>query len=161
MAPRAENVGRLVGALFAVLDDIQRARKGIPDAAALAVLQIIGVVERTEPGRGVRPSELADKLDVHRSAITQHVKALTAAGHISAAGDPRDGRSCLLFLTDSGRETVTRLGRQGMDRFTSFVAEWNDEEVTELARLLEKFRSSADAVNQHTPPPSAPTWKAR
>jgi DNA-binding MarR family transcriptional regulator len=161
MAPRAENVGRLVGALFAVLDNIQRARKGIPDAAALAVLQIIGVVDRTEPGRGVRPSELADKLDVHRSAITQHVKALTAAGHISAAGDPDDGRSSLLFLTDSGRETVTRLGRQGMERFASFVAEWTDEEVTDLARLLEKFRSSADAVNQHTPPPSAPTWRAR
>ena len=60
MAPRMENVGRLVGALFAVIDNIQRARKGIPDAAALAVLQTIGMVDRTEPGRGVRPSELAD-----------------------------------------------------------------------------------------------------
>src|SRR3954467_15348795 len=109
MAPRAENVGRLIGALFAVLDNMQRARKNIPDAAALAVLQIIGVVDRTEPGRGVRPSELADKLDVHRSAITQHVKPLPAAGHISAAGDPHDARSSLLFLPDSGRETVTRL----------------------------------------------------
>jgi DNA-binding MarR family transcriptional regulator len=161
MAPSPANVGRLVGALFAVIDNIQRARKGIPDAAALAVLQIIGVVQRTEPGRGVRPSELADRLDVHRSAITQHVKALTAAGHVSAVADPHDGRSSLLFLTDSGRETVTRLGKQGMDRFASFVAEWTDEDVTELARLLEKFRSSADAVNEHTPPPSAPHWRAR
>src|SRR5690349_1693859 len=140
---------------------MQRARKNIPDAARLAVLQIVGVVDRTEPGRGVRPSELADKLEVHRSAITQHVKALTAAGHLTAAPDPQDGRSSLLFLTESGRETVTALGRQGMDRFSSFVASWTDEEVTELARLLEKFRAAADAVNERTPPPSAPDWKAR
>jgi DNA-binding MarR family transcriptional regulator len=161
MAPQAGTVQRLVTALFVVLGDMARARKNIPDAARLAVLQVIAAVERTEPDRGVRPSEIADRLDVHRSAVTPHVRALTQAGHISTRTDPVDRRSSLLFLTDSGRETVQQLAAQGMRRFSSFVADWSDDEVTALAGLLEKFSASAAAVNADTPPPSAPEWKSR
>jgi DNA-binding MarR family transcriptional regulator len=159
MAPDPSNVHRLVAALFAVLDNMTRARKNTPDAAALAVLQQIGAAETSEPGRGARPSEIADKLDVHRSAITHHLRSLTQAGHVTARTDPQDRRSSLLFLTPSGEETVRRLGRQGMDRFSSFVAGWSDDEVETLARLLEKFRASAAAVHAQESPASAPDWK--
>lgn len=159
MAPDPQNVGRLVGALFGVMSGMQKARKNIPDAAALAVLQTIGRAQRADPDRGVRPSEIAQALDVHRSAVTQHVKALTAAGHLRGTTDPADRRSSLLFLTDSGRATVDRLARQGMARFAMFVAEWTDEEVVQLSELLEKFLKSADAANDQSPPPSAPEWK--
>jgi len=161
MAPQPAVVQRLVAALFAVLDNMSRARKNIPDAASLAVLQLIGAVERTEPGRGVRPSEIADRLDVHRSAVTLHVRSLTQAGHVTARTDPQDRRSSLLFLTPTGTETVRRLGQQGMDRFNSFVADWSDDEVETLANLLEKFRASAAAANAKEPPPSAPNWKPK
>ena len=160
MAPDPGNVHRLVAALFAVLDNMTRARKNIPDAADLAVLQLIGVVENTAPGRGVRPSEIADKLDVHRSAITHRVRSLTQAGHLMARTDPNDRRSSLLFLTPSGLETVQRLGRQGMDRFAGFIGDWSDDEVVTLAALLEKFRASVAAFNEKEPPASAPDWKS-
>ncbi|GAA2157807.1 MarR family winged helix-turn-helix transcriptional regulator [Actinomadura napierensis] len=161
MPPREAGVTRLIGALFAVLDNMQRARKAIPDAAALAVLQVIGAAQRDDPREGVRPSQIADHLEVHRSAVTHHLQALTQAGYITAAPDPADRRASILTLTDAGRETVDRLTRQGRARFASFVADWTDEEVTELARLLEKFRASAQAVNETEPPPSAPGWKSR
>src|SRR3954452_22632349 len=99
MVPQPSSVQRLVAELFGVLDNMNRARKNIPDAAMLAVLQQIGAVERAEPGRGARPSETAEKLDVHRSAITHHLRSLTGAGHITARTDPPDRRSSLLFLT--------------------------------------------------------------
>jgi DNA-binding MarR family transcriptional regulator len=159
MAPQPAHVERLVGELFQVVDGLTRARKNIPDAAMLAVLQLIGLAERFEPGRGVRPSEIAEKLDVHRSAVTHHVRSLTRAGHIVARTDPGDRRSSLLFLTDAGRQTVERLSKQGMDRFASFVADWSDDEVLTLAGLLEKFRTSKAAVNSKEPPPSAPDWQ--
>src|SRR5215475_3623353 len=135
-----------------------RARKNIPDAATLAVLQVIGAAEAAEPGRGVRPSEIADSLDVHRSAVTYHVRALTQAGHITARTDAADRRSSLLFLTDSGHVTMQELTRHGRERFSSFVADWSDDEVAMLAELLEKFLYSAAAVNAKQPPPSAPAW---
>lgn len=145
MAPEPSSVHRLVAALFAVSDNLSRARRNIPDAARLAVLQIIGWVEDSHPGRGVRPSEIAEKLDVHRSAVTHHLRALTQAGHIVAHSDPQDRRSSLLHLTPSGTEMLSRLGAQGMERFSAFVADWSDDEVRTLAALLEKFRAAAGA----------------
>jgi DNA-binding MarR family transcriptional regulator len=157
--PKPSTVQRLIGSLFAVLENMNRARKNIPDAATLAVLQVIGAVERAEPGRGARPSEIADKLEIHRSAVTYHVRALTRAGHVAARPDPEDRRSSLLFLTDSGIAVTERLAKQGYERFSSFVDDWSDDEVAALASLLEKFLYSADAVNSKRPPPSAPDWK--
>jgi DNA-binding MarR family transcriptional regulator len=159
VAPQPSNVQRLTTALFAVLGNMNRARKNIPDAATLAVLQVIGAVEQAEPGRGVRPSEIAGRLDVHRSAVTHHLAALTRAGHITARTDPADRRSSLLFLTDAGQAVMQQLTRHGQQRFASFVADWSDEEVATLAALLEKFLYSAAAVNAKQPPPSAPDWK--
>jgi DNA-binding MarR family transcriptional regulator len=158
--PKPSTVQRLIGSLFAVLENMNRARKNIPDAATLAVLQVIGAVGRTEPGRGARPSEIADKLEIHRSAVTYHVRALTRAGHITARPDPADRRSSLLFLTDSGIAVTQRLAEQGYERFSSFVDDWSDDEVAALASLLEKFLSSADTVNSRRPPQSAPDWKS-
>jgi DNA-binding MarR family transcriptional regulator len=158
--PKPSTVQRLIGSLFAVLENMNRARKNIPDAATLAVLQVIAAVERTEPGRGARPSEIADKLEIHRSAVTYHVRALTRAGHIGARPDPADRRSSLLVLTDSGIAVTQRLAKQGYERFSSFVEDWSDDEVAALASLLEKFLYSADRVNSRQPPPGAPGWKA-
>jgi DNA-binding MarR family transcriptional regulator len=160
VAPKPSTVQRLIGSLFAVLENMNRARKNIPDAATLAVLQVIEAVGCTEPGRGARPSEIADKLEIHRSAITYHVRALTRAGHITARPDPADHRSSLLFLTDSGTAVTQRLAKQGYERFSSFVDDWSDDEVAALASLLEKFLYSAAAVNSRQPPPSAPGWKS-
>jgi DNA-binding MarR family transcriptional regulator len=160
MSPAPENVRRLVAALFGVLGNMQKARKNIPDAASLAVLQVIAGAERD--GRQIRPSEIADALDVHRSAVTHQIKALTEAGHMTVAPDPGDGRASLLSLTESGRETVGRLARQGFERFSMFVADWSDDDVLQLADLLEKFLASADAVTAVKPPPGAPAdWKDR
>lgn len=156
MPPCEAGVTRLTGALFAVLEHMRRARRAIPDAAALAVLQVIGAAQRDDPPGGVRPSQVADRLEVHRSAVTHQLRTLTRAGYIAAAPDPADRRASILTLTDAGRETVDRLTRQGEARFASFVADWTDEEVTELARLLEKFRASAQAVNEKEPPSGAP-----
>jgi hypothetical protein len=35
-----------------------------------------------------------------------------------------------------------RLAARGMQRFSSFVADWSDDEVNQLAELLEKFSAS-------------------
>jgi DNA-binding MarR family transcriptional regulator len=148
MPPSPDDVARLVNALFTVASGLDRARRNIPDAAALAVLQIVGTVDRDEPGRGVRPSELAQVLGVHRSAITHHLHTLTGAGHVSLATDPNDRRSSIVSLTHSGRAETARLAAQGMARFASFVADWTPAEVNDLARLLEKFERSKTSAAQ-------------
>lgn len=160
MPPEPEDVGKLVGALFTLMGNMQRARRNRPEAAALSVLQIIGSVERQEPGRGVRPSELAGALDVHRSAVTHHLRALSQAGHISLTTDPDDRRSSIVSLTPSGHAEVERLTATGMARFTSFVADWSDADVHEFTRLLQKFTESAAAVNAREAQPTTDRQEA-
>jgi len=65
---------------------------------------------------------------------------------VVVAADDGDRRSCLVSLTELGRDELTRLRRIGLDRFASFVADWDATEVRELTRLLEKLEISKAAV---------------
>jgi DNA-binding MarR family transcriptional regulator len=162
MAPDQKDVARLVAALFVVSNGLERARRSIPDAAALSVLSVLGAVEQADPGRGARPSEIAAALDIHRSAVTYHLQTLTKAGHIQATTDPDDRRSSIISLTEGGHAELARLKAQGIARFASFVAAWSADEVRELARLLEKFEASTAKVSAQDPPPGAPPgWHNR
>jgi DNA-binding MarR family transcriptional regulator len=156
MAPDEKDVARLVTALFAVSNGLERARRRIPDAATLSVLRMLGTAEQADPGRGTRPSEIAEALDIHRSAVTHHIQALAKAGHIQASTDPNDRRSSIISLTEAGQAELARLNALGMARFASFVADWSTGEVRELARLLEKFEQSTAKVSAQNPPLGAP-----
>jgi DNA-binding MarR family transcriptional regulator len=152
----SEDVERLVAALFAVTSGLARARRKIPDAAALAVLQIVAWAEREIPPVPVRPSQIATALDVHRSAVTHQLQALARAGHITLSVDPADRRSSFVALTESGRAESARLTAVGMARFASFVDDWDAADVQTLTRLLVKFEESkARAGAERRAPPAA------
>jgi DNA-binding MarR family transcriptional regulator len=153
-------VEQLVAALFTVVGGIQRARKKIPDAAMLAVLQVVGAAMDRPPDQRIRPSEIAQILDVHRSAVTHQLQALQRAGHITLTVDPADRRASMVELTEQGKEHIERLGAIGLDRFVSFVEGWTSEEVQTLTRLLVKFEETKTAAGARRPPPSAPNWRS-
>jgi len=153
MPPTTRDVEDLVTALFTVADGLRRARRRIPDAAALSVLQMLTWAERHHPGRPVHPSDLATALDVHRSAVTRHLQALERSGHITLTADQADGRSWVVSLTGSGRAEVDRLTRVGLDRFATVVADWDAADVQTLARLLTRFARSQAEVAQRDPAP--------
>jgi DNA-binding MarR family transcriptional regulator len=161
MSPSRSDVEQLVAALFTVVGGVSRARKKIPDAAMLAVLQVVGAAMDRPPEQRIRPSEIAQILEVHRSAVTHQLQALQKAGQITLTVDPADRRSSMVELTDQGKAEVENLTATGLDRFASFVADWTSEEVQDLTRLLIKFEESKAAAVARTPPPSAPNWRAR
>ncbi|MFI1198867.1 MarR family transcriptional regulator [Streptomyces sp. BHT-5-2] len=150
MRPSRDDVARLAFAVNAVAAGVERARRRIPEAASLAVLQVLGWAEREAPDKAVRPSDLASALEVHRSAITHQLKALQQAGHVTLTTDPADRRSSIVTLTASGRHELDRLAEQGLDRFTAFVADWDAADVRTLAELLTRFEESKAKVgNPH------------
>jgi len=89
---------------------------------------------------------------VHRSAVTHELQALEAAGQVTLSVDPADRRSWFVALTNSGRAELDRLTSIGLDRFASFVADWDAQEVRTLTRLLVKFETSKAEVGRRTPP---------
>jgi DNA-binding MarR family transcriptional regulator len=153
--PTRQDVEQLVAALFAVTSGLERARRQIPDAAALTVLQVLAWAERNDPAQHVRPKQIATALGVHRSAVTHQLQALERAGQVTLTVDAADRRSWFVTLTDAGRHELDRLTTIGMDRFASFVADWDAEEVRTLTRLLVKFDASKAEVGRRAPPSRA------
>jgi DNA-binding MarR family transcriptional regulator len=150
--PTRQDVEQLVAALFAVTSGLDRARRQIPDAAALSVLLVLAWAERQEPVQQVRPKDIATALGVHRSAVTHQLQALEEAGQVTLTVDPADRRSWFVALTDTGRAELERLTTIGLDRFASFVADWDAQEVRTLTRLLVKFDASKAEVGRRSPP---------
>ena len=157
--PTRQDVEQLVAALLAVTSGLERARRQIPDAAALSVLQVLAGAERQQPAQPVRPKQIASALGVHRSAVTHQLQALEETGQVTLRLDPADRRSWFVALTDAGRAELDRLTSIGMDRFGLFVADWDAQEVRTLTRLLGKFDASKAEVGRRQPP--SPTRRRR
>ncbi len=135
-----EDVQNLVIALFTVVEGIKRATRRNPAASRLSALQLIAA----RPG--IRPSEIATELGLNQSSITRQIQDLESKGYVTVAPDLQDQRARCLTLTDSGRGTMTELTKFGLNRFASFVADWDAEEVRTLTFLLVKFEESKAAV---------------
>ncbi len=155
MQPDHEDVEKMVQAIFTLTSGLERARRRIPAASTVAVLQIIAAHEK------IRPTAIATKLGVHQSTITRHVRSLEEAGQVAVIGDVNDRRSCTITLTEAGRAEVDRLTQIGLERFAMFVADWEADEVRTLTRLLVKFEESKAKVGNQTLRPAGRRWQAK
>jgi DNA-binding MarR family transcriptional regulator len=95
---------------------------------------------------GIRPSEIASSQDVHPSQITRQVRDLESRGLVQVTADTEDRRSCRVTLSSTGVDELERLTEVGLDRFGSFVADWESEEIRMLTLLLQKLEASNAAV---------------
>ena len=140
MAPSRDDVHAMVVALFTMNAGLDRSRRQSQEAGTLRLLQTIADAE------GTRPSEIAEQLRVHPSLITRQLRELADAGHVHITGNPADRRSYLVVLTPAGVAELHRLTKIGLDRFASFVADWEPGEVRMLTGLLEKLEAAKAAV---------------
>src|SRR4029450_1403659 len=154
-SPTRQDVEQLVAALFAVTSGLERARRQIPDAAALSVLQVLAWADRNTPARQVRPKDIATTLGVHRSAVTHQLHALEEACHVRLTRHPPDRRPWSVPLTHTGRAQLDGLTTIGLARFAAFVADWDAQEVRTLTRLLGKFDAAKAEAGRRAPPARA------
>src|SRR5580692_699009 len=141
MPPDDRDVEAMVGALFTLLANVDRARRERKAATDLALLQVIG------SSGPIRPSDIAARQHVHQSFATRQIRELEDTGQVSVAADPTDGRSYLVTLTPAGVDELDRLTKIGLQRFAMFVSDWEPEQVRDLARLLEKLQASMTALS--------------
>ena len=143
----------MVIALFTLIGSLDRAARQSADASTLSLLQAVASRD------AIRPSEIADLQHVHRSLVTRQVRDLEDKGYAQVTADPADGRSCLVTLTPAGADEMARLRQVGVDRFATFVAGWEPEEVRTLTALLEKLQSSkAATATQQRQRPGRRRW---
>jgi DNA-binding MarR family transcriptional regulator len=152
MKAKKQDVEQMVGALITALRSMERAsRKG--DASRLMALYTIAAAP------GSSPKAISEALGLHPSSVTRQIQALEEEGYVKVTADPEDRRSCRVALTAAGSEEIMRLQEIGLQRFASFVAKWDAEEVRELTRLLEKLERSKAEVNAAEAKPAGRNWR--
>lgn len=153
MQPDREAVAALAVTLVTASEWLRRASATALDPIHTGVLRL--AAERGP----VRPSELAEYLDVNPSTITRHVRMLVEDREVTLSSDSSDGRASLVQITDRGRAHLRRIYDSGVDSFVALVDAWTDAEVRTLTSLLERLMAAVQAaeVAQSTAPAQEPT----
>jgi DNA-binding MarR family transcriptional regulator len=141
MSPNKGDVQSMVVALFTLIAGIDRATRLSQGASTLSLLQIVAGSD------AIRPSEIADIQHVHPSLVTRQVRELEEMGYIEVRSDPADRRACLVSVTSAGAEKMRQLQQVGLERFATFVAEWEPDEVRMLTSLLVKLERSKAEIS--------------
>ncbi|KAA9376463.1 winged helix-turn-helix transcriptional regulator [Microbispora cellulosiformans] len=106
-----------------------------------------GLLVRIDQSSPMRSSDLAAYLRVGRATISRQLKVLEELGLISRSPDPEDGRAHLLALTEEGHRRLhdARAARQGQLR--TLLAAWPEEDVRQLAGMLERFNTLTEGMH--------------
>ncbi|NEC91673.1 MarR family winged helix-turn-helix transcriptional regulator [Streptomyces sp. SID12501] len=93
----------------------------------------------------MRMSRLAELLAVDMSVTSRHVAHVAVRGWIERLPDPADKRSRILRLTPSGRTQIGELSRRSTELLAHRLADWSDDDVGQLTRLMGRLRESFGA----------------
>ncbi|WP_278236848.1 MarR family transcriptional regulator [Isoptericola sp. AK164] len=136
----------------AVVDDDGRAI----ELSSLLVLDAL----RDEPA-SVR--DLAARLDVAHSTASRFVTRSEQAGLVARTASPHDGRESWVEATEAGRTLTERAETYRIARLGAVVAGWDEQDVTDLSRLLTRFAQESRDVSAPRPsagPRAAPRRRA-
>ncbi|WP_251094062.1 MarR family transcriptional regulator [Streptomyces sp. Caat 7-52] len=131
-----EELARQLSAVGAVKRDMGRILPPDCPAGSAAVLTLLG------RHGDMRMSKLAELLAVDMSVTSRHVGHVAARGWIERHPDPADKRSRILRLTPEGLEQLDELSRRTTHLLAERLADWTDEEVGQLIRLMTRLRAS-------------------
>ena len=84
----------------------------------------------------IRLGELAARERVAAPSMTRTVSGLVEAGLLHRAGDPQDGRSYLLSITEYGRGFIEALRTERSAVLAAGIAQLGEEEIAILRKAL-------------------------
>ena len=111
------------------------------DDVESATRLLLHTVESEGP---MRASALAASVQSDLSTVSRQVTTLVSRGLLERRADQRDGRACLLAVTDAGRAAIASYeqGRQAF--FDTVLSGWSAGEMRQFARQMERFTAAYD-----------------
>lgn len=103
-----------------------------------------GLLVRLEESGPQRATELAAYFGVGKATMSRQLRALEELGLVTREPDPADGRASLLRLTGEGLARFRRVRNARRERYVRKLADWDRDEVAELARLLHQLNLRAE-----------------
>lgn len=128
-----------------------------PQAMSRTDYSLLAALEHCPHEAGLRISVLAATQGHDVSTISRRVTHLESHGLLERLPDPSDGRASTVRLTAPGLTALTdeRASRTGV--LKSILADWPDEDLAELDRLLTRLSAdmAADTESGCQPPSSS------
>lgn len=102
------------------------------------------VLARLVTAGPARLTALAEALHSDASTMSRQTSALVKAGLLERRPDAADGRASLLAATEQGTELYERFRKHRDTRLAGVLSDWPDDEVRQLARLLERYNAALE-----------------
>ncbi|MFJ4923540.1 MarR family winged helix-turn-helix transcriptional regulator [Streptomyces sp. NPDC088725] len=103
-----------------------------------------GLLVRLEETSPQRATELSFYFGVGKATMSRQLRALEELGLVTREPDPADGRASLVRLTREGHERFQRVRDARRERYVQKLADWDRDEVAELARLLHHLNARVE-----------------
>lgn len=114
-----------------------------PDLDFASYLLLIAIVD-ARTGGGVRGSDLADAIGVHKSTVSRGISQLEQLGLVERDPDPTDGRARLISLTEVAKERLGEVQAMRRERLTHAIEDWDDADLDTLAALLGRLNTALE-----------------
>lgn len=104
------------------------------------------LLARTLDGRGPTTiGALASELGLDATTVTRQVAAMDDDGLVERSRDPRDGRACVVALTDEGRRRMHEVQAAREARLTELLHGWSVDDRRTLGEMLARFNTAIRA----------------
>lgn len=106
-------------------------------------LFLVGIVDATD---GVRGSDLAENLGVHKSTASRAIASLEGMGLIRRTPDPNDGRAQLLMAEPKAVKGIAEYRASASARIAELTADWTPDEMRQFARSLARLNAGGETI---------------
>lgn len=135
-------------------------RRRIPgdevDHTLLPLLQTL-----TQVG-AARHTELAEILELDASTVSRQVRHLSERGLVHVGPDAHDARARRVEILPAGTDVLTASLARRRDLVADVLAQWSDEDASQLGRLLDRLDHDLSATTVHPVLPAPrPSGEAR
>lgn len=96
---------------------------------------------------GIRGSELAENLGVHKSTASRAIASLERMHLVSRVPDPDDGRAQLLVAEPTAIESIEEYRTTSRARLGEVLADWTHDEVEDFARAMARLNDTAEGLS--------------
>jgi DNA-binding MarR family transcriptional regulator len=93
---------------------------------------------------GVRAADLAARFCLDKSTLSRQLEQLIAAGLLRRDAEQPGRRGNVLALTAAGQQHLDAAAQAVRDRLTERLADWDDRDIADLARLVTRFNQSSN-----------------
>ena len=105
-----------------------------PPMAREMILNIL-----SEHETGMRQKDLAERMRINPSSMSEMISRLEATGYVTRTVDPDDKRATLINLTELGSARANEMQDERAEHISKYFAKLEPAEKEELFKLLDKM----------------------